>query len=153
MDNLSRFFSYTGVNPNISQFGQSVEEIKIQRGAPDADPVASPMPNTSAPNALLALSRDGSDRLRFQSPEQPEVNPYAGATQTLFLNRNALLKLDSSTFTQLAALIQNGSVGTPETRPLMGDSMTRVAALKGSLQNLASMAMAVAVQTRAVARA
>lgn len=152
MDNLSRFQNLTGINPNIAQYGNTVEEIQAQKGSPDPDPVASPMPATSGPNALLALTPAGSDRLRLQGPESPPVNPFTGATHTLFLNRNALLKLDGAALTRLGSMVRDGKVGTAQTRSLMGDSIARVDALKAMLGSLAAMAMSVVVQTRAVAR-
>ncbi len=153
LDNLSRFYNLTGVDPNIAQHGQSLEEIKLQKGAPDANPVASPMPATTAANALLALTPSGSDRMRLQGPAAPPVNPYAGAVHTLFLNRSALLKLDGAALGRISTMLQKGQVGTPQTQPLMGDSMARVGALKGLLTNLTDMAMSVVIRTRAVAQA
>lgn len=139
MDNLTSFNRFTSVNPNIAIHGATVEELRSVAGKPDPNPVASPMPNAAVTDVKLALSLGGSDRLRLGNPDQPSINPYEGPKLTLVLSRSAVQKLKGNVVGELAGLIQNGAVGTPELQDRMMSSLKRVGALREFMDHLNGM--------------
>src|SRR5262245_51202824 len=110
MDNYLSFRRFTSVDPNIARFGATVEEFKLQRGAPDPNPVLSPMANPVVTDVRLALLRTGSDRLRLNEPLVPQINPYEGPRMTLVLSRNAVRKLRGKVVTDLGEIIEDEAV-------------------------------------------
>jgi len=128
MDNLISFRRFSGVDPNIAQHGITVEELNT--GRPDPNPVASPMASPAVPQARLALSRLGSDRVRLAGPESPAVNPYEGPKLTLVLSRNAMKKLHGRVVADLTRLVQGGAVATGNVQGLMSDSLRRVLGMR-----------------------
>ena len=136
MDNFVSFSRFTALNPNISEHGATVEELVSTRGKPDPDPVASPMASPAVSAVQLALSNEGSDRLRLAGPLQPTVNPYDGPKRTLVLSRTAVAKLDGRVIGDLQSLVKSGTVGTEEVRARMLDSMQRVNGMREYVSHL-----------------
>ncbi len=106
-DNFISYQRFTSLPPNISSFGATVEEFKMQKGAPDANPVVSPMANTEVTQVRLALARTGSDKVRLGEPSEPEANPYEGARPNLVLCRGAVHKMQSAVVAQLHRLVND----------------------------------------------
>ena len=119
IDNFSRFNSFTNVNPNIAELGYTAEEHRLAQGAPDGNPIHSPMAAPGVSETQLALKPAGSDRLRLGDPQQPVINPYEGPKRTLFLSRNAVAKLRGRVLQDLQNLVDQGAVGSPEVRQRM----------------------------------
>ena len=143
MDNFVSFRRFTSLDPNISNFGATVEEFKMQRGAPDPNPVLSPMAAPALAGARLALTREGSDQLRLAGPAQPIVNPYEGPKMTLVLSRNATKKLRSGVVGQLKGLVQQGAIADGNLKGLMLDSIRRLDGMREFVEHLNSMAESV----------
>jgi hypothetical protein len=139
MNNFVSFARFTSINPNIAQHGATVEELVRSRGTPDANPVVSPMANPAVTETRLALAAEGSDRLRLASPAQPDVNPYEGPKRTLFLSRNAVSKLRGKIVGDLTDLIRGGTVGSPDVRERMMDSIQRVTGMRDYVHHLNSL--------------
>jgi len=148
-NNLVSYQRFTALPPNISQFGTTVEELELQRGKPDPDPVLSPMPQQRVADARLSLAPAGSDRLRLAIPTEPDQNPYEGPRSSLGLTRSALKKLNGNILGDLQQAIQTADL-TPETRSLMNDSIRR--ALVGLGDHLgSSIKLAEGVYARCIA--
>jgi hypothetical protein len=130
MDNFLSFRRFTSVNPNIAEYGATVEEFVATRGKPDPNPVVGPMADTSVSNVRLALTTVGSDRLRVQNPSQPFQNPYEGPKRTTVLSRNAVTKLKGKILDDLRSLVKSGAVGNAEVQGLMDDSLNRVNSMR-----------------------
>jgi len=86
-DNFISYSRFTALPPNISQFGVTVEEVALQKGKPDANPIHAPMAAPRVAEARLSLGANGSDRLRLENPLSPQVNPYEGPKSTLSPSR------------------------------------------------------------------
>jgi len=152
MDNLVSYSRFTSVDPNISQYGSTVEELQLQRGQPDANPAASPMAQPAVSDTRLALARSGSDRLRLDTPSQPEVNPYEGSKLTLTVSRNAVRKLRGRIMGDLRKVVEAEDVAPPNVRNLMIDSMRRVAGMCEMVEHLNGMSEMVLMRSLAVSK-
>jgi hypothetical protein len=152
MDNYLSFRRFTSVDPNIARFGSTVEEFQLQRGAPDPNPVLSPMANQAVTDVRLALTRTGSDRLRLDQPLEPSVNPYEGPKATLVLSRNAVKKLNGKVVGDLTRLVQGGAVADGNLQGLMLDSMRRVNGMREFVAHLNGLAEYVQVRTLAASK-
>jgi len=115
---------FTALPPNIAQYGNTVEEVELQRGKPDANPVLSPMAQQRVSDVRLSLAPAGSDRLRLAIPTEPDQNPYEGPRSSLVLTRSALKKLNGNILGDLQEAIQTTDL-TAETKSLMNDSIRR----------------------------
>lgn len=138
-DNFVSYSRFTALPPNIAEHGVTVEEIRLQRGTPNRNPLASPMPSTRLSRIRLALRPGGSDALRVGEAAAPPVDPYEGPQSELVLTRVALRKLDSGLLTDLEGQVQLQTGLPADTRSLMLDSFRRVGALKAYLGELQSM--------------
>ena len=123
MDNFNSYNRFTALPPNISQFGVTVEEVQLQKGKPDANPVAAPMADPRVAEARLSLGRSGSDLTRLQDPSRPAINPYEGARSLLHSSQNAVTKLTSPVVTDLKGAVL---ASNDPNMSLMQDSLTRV---------------------------
>ena len=125
-DNAISYRRFTSLPPNISEAsGQSLEEIRINRGVPPKNPAATPMAAPRASRRALALGRAGSDDMRLTEPMEPEQNPYEGPASVLGLLRSVAKKLDHPIFAELGQVV---------------DSMPQQAEVKGNMQaSLASV--------------
>jgi len=152
MNNLVSFSRFTSVDPNISNYGSTVEEFKLQRGTPDPNPVAAPMANPAVSETRLALSRTGSDRLRLSGPLAPEANPYEGPKMTLVLSRNAVKKLQGRVVGELQKLVQGGAIADGNLKNLMLDSIRRVNGMREFMGHLNSMSESILVRSIAASK-
>ena len=132
--NSISYNSFTTLPSNISQYGQTVEEIKLQQGKPDADPALSPMPSTGLSDVQLALKKAGSDTNRLKGPSQPSQNPYEGPKSHLSLSRSATQKLKGAIVDDLKTLIQSGKVGDEDVQKQMDSSLQRVVGMSEFLE-------------------
>jgi hypothetical protein len=123
-NNLVSYQRFTTLPPNIAQYGTTVEELQLQRGQPDPNPVLSPMPEQRVAAARLALSPAGSDRSRLAMPAEPDPNPYEGPRSNLVLTRSAHDKLTSALPAALQSAIDAADVAS-DTKSLMKDSVRR----------------------------
>lgn len=122
--NLVSYQRFTALPPNIAQYGATVEELELQRGKPDPNPVLSPQAEQRVADVRLALARTGSDRMRLANPAEPDVNPYEGPRSTLGLTRSARRKLGGNVLGELQQAVQAAEL-TAETKSLMNDSIRR----------------------------
>lgn len=141
-NNFVSYSRFTAMPPNIATFGATVEELKLQAGKPDANPVLSPMAASEVTQRRLSLSTTGSDKMRLALPTNTMVNPYEGPKPVSVLMRSALQKLRGGTFTALRDAVQRarkddqqGQQGRdqrdqlpsdPKLLELMDDSLNRV---------------------------
>ena len=128
-NNQISYNRFTTLPSNIADYGQTVEEIKLQQGSPDANPVASPMPETGISDIQLALNRAGSDKARLNKPTEPVFNAYEGPKSNLSLTRSANQKLKGAVLRQLETIIDSGSIGDETLERQMGHSLKRVMGL------------------------
>ncbi len=105
-NNFVSFSRFTTMPPNIADFGSTVEELKLQAGRPDANPVLSPMAASEVTQRRLSLSATGSDKMRLSVPTNATVNPFEGPKPASVLMRSALTKLKGGTFTALRDAVQ-----------------------------------------------
>jgi hypothetical protein len=137
---------------NISSFGATVEEINLQHGTPDPNPVVAPMASPKVPEVRLALGRGGSDQIRLGGPAEPVINPYEGAQPTLVLSRKVVQKLDSSVISQLQQSVEGELVGDQNLRGLMQDSLRRVLGLREFVDGLNKMTESIYVRSIAASK-
>jgi hypothetical protein len=104
-DDALKFNRFTALPANIAEYGATKEEFEIQKGAPDPDPILSPMPQARVSDVRLALTPSGSDMTRVARPLEPNVNPFEGARKLVVLARQAVRKLDSAVVEQLQPTI------------------------------------------------
>lgn len=150
-DNFISYNRFTTLPPNIADYGATVEELKLQRGAPDRNPALSPLPVPYASLRRLFLKPRGSDQLRLGEPDEPEVDPYEGPQSTLSLSRNALKKLNGPILTDLEQTVSGGGL-TEDTRSLMQDSFRRVLGLRAYLDEINQMTENIYVRSVAASR-
>lgn len=151
-DNFISYNRFTALPPNIADYGASVEELQLQRGKADANPMLSPMPVPRVSLQRLFLKPGGSDQLRVGEPLVPVINPYEGPQSTLSLSRNALRKLNGRMLGELEEQVDVGELGDKETTGLMADSLRRVAGMRNALDDLTKMAEGVYVRSVAASR-
>jgi hypothetical protein len=151
-DNFLSYSRFTALPPNISSFGGTVEEVQLQQGKPDPNPVLSPMPETRVAEARLSLGASGSDRLRLALPLQPDVNPYEGAKSTLSMSRSAVKKLSGSVVSDLESVVQAGEGFDPNLQSLMQDSLRRVVGLSEYMGQLNQLTEQIQVRSLAASK-
>ncbi|MBN1961086.1 MAG: hypothetical protein JW841_09065 [Deltaproteobacteria bacterium] len=149
-NNLESYQRFTAQPGNISQFGNTVEEIKLQYGKPDPNPVFSPMPEHAVTDVRLALAIRGSDRIRLASPTEPLQNPFEGQRISLVLTRNAYRKLKGKALLDLQDAIEDAEDISDETKSLMVDSIRRVIVGLGEYLNK-SISLTEGVYARCIA--
>ena len=151
-DNFISYERFAALPANIARFGSTVAEVQLQSGRPAKDPEASPMADWRASQGLLALQRNGSDRMRVGQPNGVAANASAseGPTWTLALTRSAESKLRSPLFGQVEGVVR----GAPETkaRSLMLNSLERVSLLLDYLDETNGMANAVYIRAIAASK-
>ncbi len=124
-NNFDSYYRFTGLPPNIiGPAGSTLEELQLQKGSPDPNPVLSPMPEQRVASVRLALTPAGSDRLRLALPSEPDLDPYEGPRSTLVLSRSAHEKLSGAVLADLQKAVQAADL-TPDTKSLMNDSLRR----------------------------
>jgi len=130
---IDNFVSYSRFNnditPNIAEHGATLEELRTQ-GAPEPNPIHSPMAAPEVSNIRLALSPEGSDRLRLAGPLEPVANVYEGPKRSLALTRSFLTKLGGSVLAELKQVIPSVDMGGPAIRANVDNSFLRVDAMK-----------------------
>ena len=151
-NNIVSYNRFSSLPANISSFGATVEEINLQHGTPDPNPVAAPMASPKVPEARLALGRGGSDQIRLGGPAEPVINPYEGAQPTLVLSRKVVQKLDSGVISQLQQSVEGELVGDQNLRGLMQDSLRRVLGLREFVDGLNKMTESVYVRAIAASK-
>ncbi len=151
-DNFLSYQRFTALPPNIAQYGNTVEELQLQAGKPDPNPLASPMPDVTVAAARLSLAPSGSDKLRLAGPAQPDVNPYEGAKPNLSLSRSAVRKLEGNVVAQLGLVVQSGRDLDPNLQTLMQDSLRRVAGMREYMEHLNQMTEFVYVRSIAASK-
>ena len=129
-NNRISYRRFTGNLENIAVVGYTPEEVQLQHGKPDPNPLLNPMAAPKLPAIRLGLEPTGSDRLRLGSPTEPEENPYEGPRSWLVLGRSAVRKMQGGVVRQLRQL-----VSTPE----MEASLSRLHGLSDSLQGYLAM--------------
>ena len=132
-NNTISYNRFSALPANIANYGSTSEELALQKGAPDPDPVLSPMADAVVPSEQLALSRLGSDKLRLATPSQPMVNPYEGGKPNLVHSRHAVTKLAGPVIDQLKNLVHGGEVVEGNVQHQMMHSLKRVASLTAFL--------------------
>lgn len=147
VNNFNSFNRFSALPANISQFGTTVEELSLQKGKPEANPVHSPMAAPRVPDTKLALSRSGSDKLRLATPTSPDVNPYEGPKSALVLSRNVEKKLSGNIVGELSRVLSAENVDPNQ--GLMVDLLRRVGGLTSYLGEFNKMASY--VQARSIA--
>ncbi|MEK7704827.1 MAG: hypothetical protein AAB426_07700 [Myxococcota bacterium] len=95
---------FSGNLANISEVGFTTEEVKLQHGKPDPNPLLSPMATPQVSAVRLGLAPTGSDKLRLGRPDEPEQNPYEGPQSWLKLNRSAVRKMRGNIVGELRQL-------------------------------------------------
>jgi hypothetical protein len=133
-NNSVSYQRFTALPPNIAQFGTTVEELELQRGKPDPNPVLSPMPEQRVTDVRLAFAAAGSDKMRLDRPSEPGLNPYEGPRSTLVLTRSAHKKLTGNILGDLQQAVQSAEL-SPETKSLMSDSIRRAVVGLGEYLN------------------
>lgn len=130
-DNFVSFSRFTALPTNIADFGTSAEEVRTHQGKPDKNPAASPMAAPARSRRALALAPAGSDDLRVAEPQDPSADPYEGPRSVLVLSRAGAKKLRHGVLVDLQEVVD----GMPEsdTRALMQDSFSRIAAMRDLL--------------------
>lgn len=148
-DNFISYNRFTAMPPNISTFGATVEEVKLQRGQPDKNPTHSPMAAPRVSLRRLALKPRGSDQARLAEPDQPPVDPYEGARPAVSLLREAAGKLSGDLLGSLAAHLEESAAVPAQLREPMRQSCRRLSLLGQHLGQI--NAMVNAIQGRALA--
>jgi len=151
-NNLTSYNRFTTLPNNISKFGQTLEEIELQQGKPDADPAVSPMPSTESTNNELALNRIGSDKVRLHRPLEPQVNPYEGSQSNLSLSRGAATKLRGEVAKKLQAIVSAGAIDDPTLQKQMCHSLQRVAGLAEFLEHQNNLTDRIYAQTLSISK-
>jgi hypothetical protein len=151
-NDAASFSRFSAMPSNISLHGYTQQEVQSQHGKPDANPVASPMPNPAVSESRLALQSNRTDQMRVGLPSEPDANPYRGPRSTLSLNRDALRKLSSNIVNDLRKSVSAGAVGDPNLNNLMKDSLRRLDSLCGLADNLQKMAEKVRVLSIAASK-
>ena len=151
-NNIISYNRFSALPANISTFGATVEEINLQHGTPDANPVVAPMASPEVPEARLAFGRGGSDQIRLGGPSEPDINPYEGAQPTLVLSRKVVQRLKSGVISQLQQSVQGDLVADRNLRGLMQDSLRRVLGLREFVEGLNKMTESVYVRAIAASK-
>ncbi len=128
-NNSISYNRFTALPANIANFGQTAEEISLQRGTPETDTRIAPMAAPAEPAQKLALDRLGSDRFRLAGPGRPVENPFEGPKSNLVHSRNAVKKLRSAVVDRLSEVVGAEDVATPALRAQMNHSLERVRGL------------------------
>ena len=105
-DNVTSFRRFSALPANISaESGQTIEEIRLARGAPNKDPRAGPMAAPRRSRRALALTPSGSDDLRVSEPAEPSIDPYEGPSSIQTLLRGATAKLNHPLLASLKQVV------------------------------------------------
>ena len=151
-NNTISYNRFSALPANIANYGATSEELALQKGAPDPDPVLSPMADAVVPSEQLALSRLGSDKLRLATPHQPMVNPYEGSKPNLVHSRHAVTKLAGPVINQLKGLVDGGQVVEGNVQHQMMHSLKRVASLTAFLDQQNKMVDNIYARTLSVSK-
>ena len=151
-NNTISYNQFSALPANIAHYGTTSEELALQKGAPDPDPVLSPMADGVVPARQLALSRAGSDKLRLANPSQPMANPYEGRKPNLVHSRHAVTKLAGPVVEQLKNLVNTGAVVEGNVQHQMMHSLKRVASLTTFLDQQNKMVDTIYARTLSVSK-
>ena len=151
-NNTISYNRFSALPANIAHYGTTSEELALQKGAPDPDPVLSPMADSIVPAKQLALSRAGSDKLRLTNPSQPMANPYEGRKPNLVHSRHAVTKLAGPVVDQLKNLVNTGEVVEGNVQHQMMHSLKRVASLTAFLDQQNKMVDTIYARTLSVSK-
>jgi len=151
-NNTISYNRFSALPANIAHYGTTSEELALQKGAPDPDPVLSPMADGVVPAKQLALSRAGSDKLRLANPSQPMANPYEGRKPNLVHSRHAVTKLAGPVVEQLKNLVNTGAVVEGNVQHQMMHSLKRVASLTTFLDQQNKMVDTIYARTLSVSK-
>ncbi|MBT6177662.1 MAG: hypothetical protein HOI23_10485 [Deltaproteobacteria bacterium] len=151
-NNTISYNRFSALPANIAHYGTTSEELALQKGAPDPDPVLSPMADAVVPARQLALSRAGSDKLRLANPSQPMANPYEGRKPNLVHSRHAVTKLAGPVVEQLKNLVNTGAVVEGNVQHQMMHSLKRVASLTTFLDQQNKMVDTIYARTLSVSK-
>ena len=151
-DNFISYSHFAAMPPNIAEHGATVEEIRLQRGTPDRNPVASPMPATRLSRIRLGFRRGGSDALRMGEISAPAADPYEGPQSELVLTRGLMRKMDSGLLTDLEGLVHAASDLSADKRTAMLDSFGRLNEMRRELSARQDMREFIYVRTVAAAK-
>jgi hypothetical protein len=151
-NNTISYNRFSALPANIAHYGTTSEELALQKGAPDPDPVLSPMADGVVPARQLALSRAGSDKLRLANPSQPMANPYEGRKPNLVHSRHAVTKLAGPVVEQLKNLVNTGAVVEGNVQHQMMHSLKRVASLTTFLDQQNKMVDTIYARTLSVSK-
>jgi hypothetical protein len=106
-NNALSFNRFTTLPANIAEYGATKEELALQRGTPDPNPVHSAMPARHVSETRLSLSPTGSDNARLARPLEPNQNPFQGPRRLVVLSRRAIKKLESAILEELLPVIED----------------------------------------------
>ena len=151
-DNFASYNRFTSLPANIARFGVTPEEIKIQQGEPDKNPLISPMASPKVAETRLSLGAGGSDRLRLAQPHEPTLNPYEGPKSNLVLARTAVRKLAGGVLRDLHSLVQTSTSLDPKVSGLMGDSLKRISAMREFMTDLNRLTESIYVRSIAASK-
>lgn len=121
---------FTGNLENISLVGYTREEVQLQHGKPDPNPLLSPMAAPQISAVRLGLEPTGSDALRLARPVEPEQNPYEGPQSWLSLSRSAVRKMRGNIVGDLQKLA---------TAPEMSASLSRLLGMAEHVSNTVTL--------------
>jgi hypothetical protein len=149
-NNFVSYNRFTRLPDNISDYGAGIDELRLAKGRPETNTAITPMAAPRRSRRLLALQAAGSDELRLDEPENPQVDPYDGPQSTLSLSRTGTQKLGGAVLGDLQGVVE--AMGPSDTRSLMLDSFNRVAALRDALGDFNKMTEAITVRAIAASR-
>lgn len=146
---LGQFTRLPSAPSDVSQAGSTVEELKLQAGTPDPNPVVSPMlaPEVRAQALAQIGSRlEGSDNTRLSTPPTPTFQDPSQVFHYRLVDAfSAIKKLDASAVGDVMRIV-NDAVKDPVVQRLMGDSGARVDAMTDKLRMFTDWAAQVDVK-------
>jgi hypothetical protein len=144
-DHLMSYTRFTALPNNLSEVLPSAEEIKLTRGKPDRNPVASPMASTRITGKKLALEPQDTYNLSLGKSPQSVADPFLGP-ESGFSGMNELIrKLSHPVLEQLTHYLQGKTALDAEQRRIQ-QSLGIVGRLVKKLASTQSMVDHVAVR-------
>ena len=146
-DNFISYNRFTGVSPNISEHGSTIEELKSTRGTPNKNPVATPMAAPLISQKQLFLRPSGSDQARLSEPTEPDIDPYEGPQSVLSLSRSAAQKLNGPIVGEIRSHLASDTSTDAQTVGLQNDSLKRVESMTSFVNELNQLKESIYVAT------